>query len=95
MARAHKPRLRKWCPDCGKRGNWHKTLHEDPCPECSAIRLHHDWIRADFHKRCTNVMAGRDMCHPTRPPMCAVCTKYFASDTHKFFTRSRLQRPRR
>jgi hypothetical protein len=82
-------RLRKKCPDCGKRGNWPKQLVEDPCEDCTRIRLHHDAIRADFYKRCTNVKAGADMCHPTRPPMCPSCVEYFASDTHAFFTRPR------
>ena len=56
-------------------------------PECSAIRLKHDSIRADFYKRCTNVHAGRNICDAAS--RCPVCTEYFASETHKFFTRPR------
>jgi hypothetical protein len=92
VARTLKPSNRKWCPDCGKRGNWPKQLVEDPCEKCAAIRLHHDAIRADFYSRCTNNHA----CHPSNAkPMCPTCTEYFNGEAHAFFTRPRLQRPRR
>lgn len=71
---------RKKCPDCGKRGNWPKQLSPiDPCPECTAKRLHQDAIRKKFYDRCPNHLR----CEPRES--CPVCVEYFSSPTHAFF----------
>jgi hypothetical protein len=78
-------RPRKTCPDCGVRGNWPKKIVINTCPDCTNTRLKHDGIRKQFYDACERVQDGKHICRPSSPTKCPSCTKYYASDTHKFW----------
>ena len=80
MGRTLKPSNRKKCPDCGKRGNWPKTIVGDSCEECSAIKKRRHALAKEAYDRCSKrAGGGMGACHPSTPPMCASCTEYFAN----------------
>lgn len=78
-------RLRKTCPDCGKRGNWPKKIVNNACPECTTKRKHHAVVQKEFYDNCERVQSGKLMCGASSKSKCDSCAAYFKSDTYKFW----------